>query len=57
MDIKNLSKGAAAGAVGGLAIYALASVHPMKRYRLKRKADKALKSAECLMGDIVSMFR
>lgn len=56
MDIKSLTKGAAAGAAVGLTYYALSTATPMKKYSIKKNAGKTLKSAGNLLNDIKSVL-
>ena len=52
MNMKSLAKGAAAGAIVGIACYAFSNARPMKKMSIKRDAGKALKAAGDLFDDI-----
>ena len=56
MNMMSLTKGAAAGAVVGLAYYALSSASPMKKHSIKRDAAKTMRAAENLIQDLTSVF-
>lgn len=56
MNIKSLTKGAAAGAAVGLTYYALSTATPMKKYSIKKNAGKTLKAAGNLLNDIKSVI-
>ncbi|MBQ9898872.1 MAG: hypothetical protein IJM44_05400 [Ruminococcus sp.] len=56
MDVKTLTKSAAAGALAGFAYYAFTAASPMKRFSLKRDAGKTLKAAGSLLDDIKSII-
>ena len=56
MNMKSLAKGAAAGAVAGLAVYAMSNARPMKKMSIKRDAGKTLKAAGNLLDDIKSVI-
>jgi hypothetical protein len=56
MDVKTLTKSAAAGALAGFAYYAFTAAPPMKKFSLKRDANKTLKAAGSLLDDIKSII-
>ena len=56
MNMKSLAKGAAAGAVAGLTVYAMSNARPMKKMSIKRDAGKTLKAAGNLLDDIKSVI-
>ncbi len=56
MDIKNLAKGAAAGAAVGFTYYAFSTATPMKKYSIKKNAGKTLKAAGSLLDDLKSVL-
>lgn len=56
MNMKSLAKGAAAGAIVGIACYAFSNARPMKKMSIKRDAGKALKAAGDLFDDIKSVI-
>lgn len=56
MNMKSLAKGAAAGAMAGLAVYAMSNARPMKKMSIKRDAGKTLKAAGNLLDDIKSVI-
>lgn len=56
MKMKSIAKGATAGAIAGLACYALSAVTPVKKYSIKKDAGKAIKSMGNLLDDIKSVI-
>jgi outer membrane lipoprotein SlyB len=56
MNIRSLVKGAAAGAIAGVACYAFSNARPMKKMNIKRDAGKTLKAAGHLLDDIKSVL-
>ena len=56
MNMKSLTKGAAAGAAVGLACYAFSSARPFKKMSIKRDAGKTLKAMGDLFDDIKSLM-
>lgn len=56
MNMKSIAKGTAVGAIAGLACYAMNSASPVKKYSIKKDADKTLKSAGRLLSDLKSVL-
>ncbi len=56
MDMKSIAKGATVGAIAGLTCYAMTTASPVKKYSIKKDADKTLKSAGRLLSDLKSVL-
>ena len=56
MNMKSIAKGATAGAIAGIAYYALSSAPPVKKYSIKKDTSRTLKAAGHLIDDIKSMI-
>lgn len=56
MNMKSVVKGAAIGTMAGLACYAMNTASPVKKYSIKKDADKTLKSAGRLISDLKSVL-
>ncbi|MDE6779867.1 MAG: hypothetical protein K2J40_00195 [Ruminococcus sp.] len=56
MNMKSIAKGTAVGAIAGLACYAMNTASPVKKYSIKKDADKTLKSAGRLLNDLKSVL-
>ncbi|MDE5582258.1 MAG: hypothetical protein K2J08_00950 [Ruminococcus sp.] len=56
MNMKSVAKGVTAGAIAGIACYALSTTTPVKKYSIKKDAGKALKSMGTLLDDIKSVI-
>ncbi|MDE6502416.1 MAG: hypothetical protein K2K02_06110 [Ruminococcus sp.] len=56
MDMKSIAKGATVGTIAGLACYAMTTASPVKKYSIKKDADKTLKSAGRLLNDLKSVL-